>query len=60
MTEKSKDQKQKPEETPRNPSEEERIYQALENARQIVKPIVKREMEGEVINEELLNLRLKG
>jgi len=40
-------------------SEEERILQALERARQEVKPIVKKEMEGEVITDELLNLRLK-
>jgi hypothetical protein len=42
-----------------NQTEEERIQLALEKARQTVKPIVKREMAGEVINEELLNLRLK-
>lgn len=40
-------------------SEEERILQVLERARQEVKPIVKKEMEGEVITDELLNLRLK-
>jgi F420-0:gamma-glutamyl ligase-like protein len=39
--------------------EVERIAQALERARQEVKPIVKREMEAEVITDELLNLRLK-
>ena len=42
-----------------NQTEEERIQLALEKARQTVKPIVKQEMAGEVINEELLNLRLK-
>ena len=41
-------------------SEEQRILQALERARQEVKPIVKKEMEGEVITDELLNLRLKN
>jgi hypothetical protein len=40
-------------------SEQERILQVLERARQEVKPIVKKEMEGEVITDELLNLRLK-
>jgi len=59
MPENPNEQEQQAKETPQNHSEEERVYQALENARQVVKPIVKSEMEGEVINEELLNLRLK-
>jgi hypothetical protein len=41
-------------------SEEERVYRALETARQAVKPIVKREMEGEVFGDDLLSMRLKG
>ena len=40
-------------------SEQQRILDVLERARQEVKPIVKKEMEGEVITDELLNLRLK-
>jgi hypothetical protein len=38
---------------------EERVKQALENARQAVKPIVKREMEGELVSNELLSVRLR-
>jgi hypothetical protein len=38
---------------------EERVRQALENARQAVKPIVKQEMEGELVSNELLSVRLR-
>jgi hypothetical protein len=38
---------------------EERVKQALENARQAVKPIVKQEMEGELVSNELLSVRLR-
>jgi hypothetical protein len=41
-------------------SSEERVKQALENARQAVKPIVKQEMEGELVSNELLSVRLRG
>lgn len=40
-------------------TEEERVYQALERARQTVKPIVKRLLEAETVDDELLHLRLK-
>lgn len=40
-------------------SSEERVKQALENARQTVKPIVKQEMEGELVSNELLSVRLR-
>ena len=40
-------------------SSEERVKQALENARQAVKPIVKQEMEGELVSNELLSVRLR-
>jgi hypothetical protein len=43
-----------------NESREERVTRVLENARQAVKPIVKKEMEGEVVTPELFGLRLKG
>lgn len=38
----------------------EDIARVLENARQLVKPIVKKEAEGEVITTELYALRLKA
>lgn len=38
---------------------EERVKQALEDARQAVKPIVKQEMEGELVSNELLSVRLR-
>ena len=60
MAEQSANENRKPDEAFQTHNEDERIKQALERARQIVKPIVKREMEGEIVNEELLNLRLKG
>ena len=40
-------------------STEERVKQALEDARQAVKPIVKQEMEGELVSNELLSVRLR-
>jgi hypothetical protein len=58
--EESPSEERTPNETSHNHTEEELIYWALEKARQTVKPIVKGEMQGEIINEELLNLRLKG
>lgn len=51
----SKEQ-QKP--RPHSP-EEARVWQILDQARQNVKPIVKKEKEAEVLTSELLNLRLK-
>ena len=59
MPEESQPEDRTPSKPSQNQTEEERIQFALEKARQTVKPIVKREMAGEVINEELLNLRLK-
>jgi hypothetical protein len=41
-------------------SREERIARVLESARQAVKPIVKKEIEGEVVTPELFGLRLKS
>ena len=60
MTEESRTEERTPNETNNNHTEAERIYEALEKARQTVKPIVKREIAGETVNQELLNLRLKG
>ena len=40
--------------------EEAKIWAILEEARQKVKPIVKKEKEAEVLTGELLNLRLKA
>ena len=40
-------------------SEEARVWEVLEEARQQVKHIVKREMEAEVITSDILNIRLK-
>ena len=40
--------------------EEAKVWAALEQARQNVKPIVKKEREAEVVTAELLNLRLKA
>jgi hypothetical protein len=45
---------------PDEESQEEKVARVLESARQTVKPIVKREMEGEVVTPELFGLRLKG
>ena len=44
---------------PRSP-EEAKVWDILEQARQKVKPIVKREKEAEVLTSDLLNLRLKA
>jgi len=41
-------------------SNEERVRRALESARQAVKPIVKQEMEGELVSNELLSVRLRS
>lgn len=41
-------------------AEEKLVWDALEEARQSVKPAVKKEMEGEMINQDLLNFRLRG
>lgn len=41
-------------------SEEAKVWAALEQARQNVKPIVKKERQAEVLTAELLNLRLKA
>jgi hypothetical protein len=59
MPEESETEKRTQNETSKNQAEAERIQLLLEKARQTVKPIIKREMAGEVITEELLNLRLK-
>jgi hypothetical protein len=40
--------------------EEAKVWAALEQARQNVKPIVKKERQAEVVTAELLNLRLKA
>lgn len=40
--------------------EEAKVWEILEEARQKVKPIVKKEKEAEVLTGELLNLRLKA
>lgn len=59
MSKELKDQTQLSKEETQARSEEERVYQALEAARQTVKPIVKRLIESELVDDELLNLRLK-
>lgn len=41
-------------------AEEAKIWEILEQARQKVKPIVKKEKEAEILTGELLNLRLKA
>lgn len=41
-------------------SEEANFWAALEQARQNVKPIVRKEREAELVSAELLNLRLKA
>lgn len=41
-------------------AEEAKVWEILEQARQKVKPIVKKEKEAEVLTGELLNLRLKA
>ncbi len=40
--------------------EEAKVWAALAQARQNVKPIVKKEREAEALTADLLNLRLKG
>jgi len=40
-------------------AEEAKVWEILEEARQRVKPIVKKEKEAEVLTSDLLNLRLK-
>jgi hypothetical protein len=44
--------------TPRS-EQEKQIWEVLEQARQNVKPIVKKEIEAEIVTSELFNLRLK-
>lgn len=39
--------------------EQQRVEEILEIARQAVKPLVKKELEGEAVTQEILNLRLK-
>jgi hypothetical protein len=39
--------------------EEKKIWAALEQARQNVKAVVKKEMDAEIVTSELLNLRLR-
>lgn len=39
---------------------EAKVWAALEQARQNVKPIVKKEREAEIVSADLLNLRLKA
>jgi hypothetical protein len=53
MPEESKPQK------PRT-AEEAKVWEILEQARQKVKPIVKKEKEAEVLTSDLLNLRMKA
>ena len=55
-----------PEDTPAAPAQsasptpqEQEVWENLENARQQVRPVIKREVEGEPVTSELLNLRLK-
>ena len=39
--------------------EEKRVWDALEEARQNLKPLTKRELESELLPSELMNFRLK-
>jgi hypothetical protein len=41
-------------------SEQKKVWAAFEQARQNVKPLVKKEREAEIVSAELLNLRLKA
>jgi hypothetical protein len=41
-------------------AEEAKVWEILEQARQKVKPIVKKEKEAEVLTSDLLNLRMKA
>ena len=40
--------------------EEKRIWEVLEQARQNVKSVVKKELEAEIVTSELFNLRLRN
>ncbi len=40
-------------------SQEREVWEQLETARQQVRSVIKREVEGEPVTKELLNLRLK-
>jgi hypothetical protein len=40
-------------------SQEKEVWEQLETAQQQVRPVIKREVEGEPVSKELLNLRLK-
>jgi hypothetical protein len=63
MSEEERELEQKDESgsaSPHKETNDERVSRVLESARQAVKPIVKREMEGEVVTPELFGLRLKG
>jgi hypothetical protein len=62
MSEESKKTEPNPKEVQPVPpilSEEEQVRVILEQARQVVKQVVRKEREGEQINRELLNLRLR-
>lgn len=39
---------------------EKLVWEALEEARQRVKPDVKKEMEGEIIGQDILNFHMRG
>ncbi len=45
--------------TPRS-AEESRVWSVIEEARQRVKPLAKREQEGQVLRGDLANLRLQA
>jgi hypothetical protein len=60
MSEAKKDQDERSAPAQQEETHEEKVSRVLESARQAVKPIVKREMEGEVVTPELFGLRLKG
>ena len=60
MAQETKQQNGEPTDTSSNvSSEEQHVRRVLESARQTVKPLVKREMEGEGISEDIVNLRFK-
>lgn len=40
--------------------EEKQVWEVLEQARQNVKPVVKKELEAEIVTSELFNLRLRN
>ena len=68
MTEKQRPARQRNDSSTKQNCEEQRtrsvdeatVWAALEQARQNVKPIVKKEREAEIVSAELLNLRLKA